>query len=215
MLLAAGCGVRMGSLTTDIPKVLLKVGNKALIDYHLENLASAGVTEVILNLHYMPEKIEHHLLHGDHYGLKINTIFEEKLLGMGGGVYNALSFLGDGPFIVVSGDMWTDYNYVNLPNEVNKAHLVMVTNPVFHPKGDFQLKEGKILPSGQHNLNYAGFGVFRAELFTSIGGGAYSITTTLNPAIAAGQVSGEHYKGEWENVNTPAQLQQLRKQYEI
>ena len=216
MILAAGCGERMGTLTAEMPKVLLKVGNKALIDFHLEKLAAIGITEVVVNTHYMADKIQHYLGDGTQYGLHIATIFEPELLGMGGGVYNALPLLGKEPFIVVSGDMWTDYDYGKLPQQLDGlAHIVLVDNPSYHAQGNFQLTDNYVLPAGQHNLTYAGFGVYRAELFTAIGDGTYTITTALEPAIAVAKVSGEHYFGAWENVNTPQQLQHLRKQYEI
>ncbi len=216
MILAAGCGVRMGALTKQTAKVLLKVGNQALIDFHLQKLANIGIREVVVNLHYMAEQVRQYLGDGSQYGLQITTIFEPELLGMGGGVYNALSLLGKQPFIVVSGDMWTDYDYAKLLRQpTTLAHIVLVDNPPYHPSGDFQLQENKVLATGPRNLTYAGFGIFREELFSAMGAGSYGISTALVPAIKASNVSGEHYTGAWENVNTPQQLKDLRKKHEM
>ena len=218
MILAAGYGERMGSLTTRTPKVLLKIGDQALIDFHLQKLVNIGVSEIVVNTHHMAEQVQQYLGDGSQYGLQITTIFESELLGTGGAVYNALPLLGDQPFIIVSGDMWTDYDYAKLPQQLNTlAHIVLVDNPPYHMQGDFQFKEDKgyVLPIGQDNLTYANFGVYRAELFSAIGAGTYGISAALDPAIAVSKVSGEHYTGAWENVNTPQQLQNVRKQYEI
>ena len=218
MILAAGYGERMGSLTKQTSKVLLKIGDQALIDFHLQKLVNIGVSEVIVNTHHMAEQVQQYLGDGARYGLPITTIFESELLGTGGAVYNALPLLGEQPFIIISGDMWTDYDYAKLPQQFNTfAHIVLVDNPPYHMQGDFQFKkdEGYVLPIGQDNLTYANFGVYRAELFAAIGAGTYGLSTVLGPAIAASKVSGEHYTGAWKNVNTPQQLQNLRKQYEI
>jgi len=216
MILAAGYGSRMGALVADTPKVLLKIGDKALIDYHLEKLAEINISEVVINLHYLPEKIRHHVGDGRRYQLKIQYCFEKELLGMGGGVYNALPLLGTDPFIVISGDMWTDYDYANLPKKIETlAHLVLADNPAFHLQGDFQLQAEKVFHNGKDNLNYAGFGVYCPELFANLSAGTYGITKLLHSAITSGLVSGEHYRGVWRNINTVEQLQQLRKQYEV
>jgi MurNAc alpha-1-phosphate uridylyltransferase len=210
MILGAGLGQRMEALCENTPKVLLPVAGKALIDYHLENLAGAGVTDVVINVHYLAQQIQDHVGNGAAHGLTIHYSPEAELLGMGGGVYNALPLLGDAPFMVVSGDMWTDYNYARLPQQLDGlAHLVMVDNPAFHPEGDFCLEAGRILEKGETNLNYAGFGVFHPRFFAAGGPGSYGVSTLLQQAIPAKQVSGEYYSGQWANLNTAQQLQTL------
>lgn len=211
MILAAGKGERMGNLTENTSKVLLQVNGKALIEYHLENLIRANVTDVVINLCYHADKIQDFLGNGQHYGLTIEYSLEEKLLGLGGGVHNALHLLGDAPFFVISGDMWTDHNYADLPKQLeSKAHLVMTDNPPFHPNGDYPLENGIILMPGKNNLNYAGFGVFHPDLFRNSGAGSYGITKVLNPVIDEGLVTGEHFQGAWMNINTPKELEALR-----
>jgi MurNAc alpha-1-phosphate uridylyltransferase len=211
MILAAGKGERMGTLTENTSKVLLEVNGKTLIEYHLENLARASVTDVVINLCYHADKIRNFLGNGQNYGVNIEYSLEKELLGLGGGVHHALPLLGDKPFFVISGDMWTDYDYANLPkNPESKAHLVMTDNPPFHPRGDYPLENRIILMPGKNNLNYAGFGVFHPDLFRKSGAGSYGITKVLNPVIAAGVITGEHFQGAWMNINTPKELEELR-----
>ena len=206
----------MQALSDHTPKVLQQINGKALIEYHIENLANAGVTEHVINTFYLADTLKAYLGDGSRYGVQIQYSDEQELLGMGGGVYHALALLGDEPFIGISGDMWTTYDFSNLPSLTDQlAHLVLTDNPEFHPKGDFELQDNQVLPSGDNNLNYAGFGVFSPSLFAARGPGRYGIDKVINPAIAAQQVSGEHFQGEWANINTAEQLNTIRKQHEI
>jgi MurNAc alpha-1-phosphate uridylyltransferase len=215
MILAAGRGERMGNLVKDCPKVLLKVNGKSLLVYHLENLQRAGVTDVVINVHYLAEKITHTLGDGSDYGVKIHYSPETELLGMGGGVHNALPLLGEEPFFVISGDMWTDYDFRNLPQKITGlAHLVMVDNPPFHAKGDYSLNDGFIIEPEQQTYNYGGFGVFRPEFFTPGGAGSYGITKLLAPAIQKRVVTGEHFQGNWMNLNTQDELNKLNQRFQ-
>ena len=212
MILAAGKGERMGALTENTSKVLLEVNGKALIEYHLENLAHAGVTDVVINLCYHADKIRGFLGDGKKYHLNIEYSPEKELLGLGGGVHHALHLLGDKPFFVISGDMWTDYNYADLPkNPKSKAHLVLTDNPPFNPHGDYRLENGIIFLSGEHKLNYGGFGVFHPDLFRNTGSGTYGIRKVIDPVIEQDLVTGEHFHGAWLNINTPKELEELRK----
>ena len=215
MILAAGRGSRMGNLSDDCPKVLLPIAGKAIIDYHLENLARAKVTDVVINLWYLPEQIRAHVGDGSRYGLNVQYSPETELLGMGGGVYNALPYLGDEPFIVVSGDMWTQYEYAQLPIlTTQQAHLVLTPNPPFHPQGDYGLIDGIVQPRSDNNVNFAGVGVYHPDLFRAVGAGNYGIVPVLETAIAAGNVSGEYFTGPWANLNTPDDLANVRNYYE-
>ena len=215
MILAAGRGGRMGDLVKDRPKVLLEVNGKNLLTYHLENLRRAGVTDVVINIHYLPEKITEALGDGSKYDLTIHYSPEAELLGMGGGVYNALPLLGEEPFFVISGDMWTDYDFRNLPKKITGiAHLIMVDNPPFHPKGDYSLEEGFIIEPEKQTYNYGGFGVFRPEFFIPGGEGSYGITKLLAPAIKEKAVTGEHFNGNWVNLNTQDELNKLNERFQ-
>jgi MurNAc alpha-1-phosphate uridylyltransferase len=215
MILAAGKGERMGTLTENTSKVLLKVNGKALIEYHLENLAHAGVTDVVINLCYHANKIRQFLGNGEKHNLNIEYSLETELLGLGGGVHNALHLLGNKPFFIISADMWTNYNYADLPKNIeSQAHLVMTDNPPFHPNGDYPLENGIILMPGKNNLNYAGFGVFHPDLFRTSGAGSYGIAKVINPVIEKGLVTGEHFRDAWMNINTPKELEELREKLE-
>lgn len=210
MILAAGLGTRMGDLTAETPKVLLPVAGKALIDYHLENLAASGVDTVVINLHYLPEKIQQHVGDGAAYGIKVLYSPEAELLGAGGGVHHALRLLGDEPFIVVGGDMWTDYHYANLVGKLQgEAHVVLVDNPPFHPEGDYSLEQGRLVPPAETTYNYAGFGIYTADFYRHAGAGSYGIDGLFSAAMAAEAVTAEYYQGGWANLNTPDQLQRL------
>jgi MurNAc alpha-1-phosphate uridylyltransferase len=203
----------MGTLVNEIPKVLLPIHGKALIEYHLENLQRADVTDVVINLHYLPEKIIEKLGDGAQYGLTIHYSPEAELLGLGGGVHNALPLLGDEPFLVISGDMWTDYEFANLPKKIESvAHIVLVDNPTFHPEGDYSLDDYFVTAPAEQTYNYAGFGVFTPELFKKAGPGSYGIKKLLDGSIANKKVSGEYFSGRWANLNTPAELDKIREQ---
>lgn len=210
MILAAGRGTRMGEHVKELPKVLLPVNGKMILEYHLENLQRAGVTDVVINLHYLGDKIKETLGDGKRYGVTVHYSPEKELLGMGGGVHHALPLLGSEPFFVVSGDMWTRYDFRNLPQHIEQlAHLVLVDNPPFHPEGDYSLENGFVTLPAKTTYNYAGFGVFRPEFFQAGGAGSYGITTLLDPAIKERAVTGEYFAGDWVNLNTYAQLTEL------
>lgn len=210
MILAAGRGERMGTLTTHTPKPLLKAGGRSLISYHLENLAHAGIHEVVINLHYLGDQLQATLGDGSAYGLRIQYSPEHELLGIGGGILNALPLLGDEPFIIISADVWTDYPLANLPKTIdNLAHLVMVDNPPYH---HFALSSGQLSAYGLCKLDYAGIGVMHPRLFADCQPGAFEIFPVFKAAMHNGLISGEHFSGRWYNVGTPTILQTLNRQ---
>lgn len=215
MILAAGRGERMRPLTDRTPKPLLKVAGKALIDYHVENLVAAGITELVINHAYLGEQIEQHLGDGAAFGASICYSPEQTALETGGGIYQALSLLQDGsevddPFIVVNGDVWTDYPLARLCDlRPAKAHLVLVDNPEHHQAGDFVLADGKIQQNGDDRLTFAGISVLRPSLFEDFKPGVLPLKQPLLNAIADQAVSGEHYQGRWVDVGTPGRLAEL------
>ncbi len=210
MILAAGRGERMRPLTDDTPKPLLRAGGRYLIDYHLRALANAGFDTVVINHAHLGEQLEQALGDGSHYGLSILYSPEGTALETGGGIFRALPLLGDGPFLVVNGDVWTDYPLENLRTQaVQLAHLVLVDNPPQHPKGDFALQQGQVSETEGERLTFSGIGLYRAELFAGCEDGAFLLAPIIRQAIAAGQVSGEHYQGRWFDIGTPERLAQL------
>jgi MurNAc alpha-1-phosphate uridylyltransferase len=202
MILAAGRGERMRPLTDAVPKPLLRAGDKTLIEYLLEGLAAAGWDEVVIN---------HALGDGRRHGLRIHYSSEgDEGLETGGGIYRALPLLDSDPFLVVNGDIWTDYPFARLPRTLTDlAHLVLVDNPEHHPAGDFVLDHGRVLAAGAPKLTFSGIGVYRHALFEGCRPGKFPLAPLLRAAMAAGRVSGEHYRGAWVDVGTPERLAAL------
>lgn len=216
MILAAGRGERMRPLTDHTPKPLLQVGGKPLIVWHLERLAKAGFKEVVINHAHLGKQIEQALGSGSAWGLSIEYSSEIKALETAGGIANALPLLGDSPFLVVNGDVFTQINFGVLQLvSPNLAHLVMVDNPPQHPDGDFSLDSGKITASGSHKLTFSGVGVYHPALFVDVDRSqAAKLAPLLRSAMAEGLVTGDHYQGVWHDIGTPERLtfldQQLR-----
>lgn len=211
MILAAGRGERMRPLTDQCPKPLLQVGGKALIHHHLESLARAGFRDLVINHAHLGEMIERALGDGARWGLRISYSPEPPgALETGGGIRNALKLLGDAPFLVVNGDVWTDYDFTKANCRPGMlAHLVMVNNPPHNDRGDFALGRGMLFDTGGERLTFSGIGVYRPELFSGTAGGAFPLAPLLRQAMDRGRVSGEYYRGAWTDVGTPERLQQL------
>lgn len=207
MILAAGKGERMRPLTLHTPKPLIPVAGVPLIEYHLRALAQAGVTEVVINHAWLGDKIEAHLGDGARFGLQIVYSQESQPLETGGGIYQALPLLGADPFILVNGDVFTDYDFAVLQKPLQGlAHLVLINNPEHHLEGDFSLEEGRVLAPTTATLTYSGIAVLHPELFAGCQAGAFKLAPLLRQAIAQGQVSGEQFNGCWIDVGTPERL---------
>ncbi len=214
MILAAGRGERMRPLTDDTPKPLLLIGSKPLIVWHLERLAIAGIKEVVINHAYLGEKIVNALGDGSAWGMKIQYSQEENALETAGGIANALPFLGDAPFLVVNGDIFTEINFATLRLQPpNLAHLVMVDNPTQHPDGDFSILSGSLSNEGHTKLTFSGIGVYHPSLFANIKRGQPAkLAPLLREAMAKGLVGGEYYEGVWHDIGTPERLAVLNEQ---
>ena len=214
MILAAGRGERMRPLTDHIPKPLLKVGCKSLIVWHLERLAKAGFKEVVINYAHLGEQIEQALGDGSVWGLNVQYSPETSALETAGGIANALPLLGDAPFLVVNGDVFTEIDFGALQLvSPNLAHLVMVDNPPQHPDGDFVVDSGKVTNQGNHKLTFSGIGIYHPALFVDVERGqAAKLAPLLRSAMIKGLVTGEHYQGIWHDIGTPERLSFLDKQ---
>lgn len=207
MILAAGKGERMRPLTLTTPKPLIPVAGVPLIEYHLRALARAGITEVVINHAWLGEKIEAHLADGERFGVQITYSKESQPLETGGGIYKALPLLGDEPFIVVNGDIFTDYDFSLLQQPLEGlAHLVLINNPDHHLEGDFSLQEGRVLSPEAETFTYSGIAVLHPELFADCQAGAFKLAPMLRQAIAQNRVSGEHFNGVWIDVGTQERL---------
>ena len=213
MLLAAGRGERMKHLTDHVPKPLLSVGSKTLIEHNLERLKAAGINDVVINVSYRGEQIVEKIGDGKRFGMKITYSYELDLpLGTGGGVFQALKYLGKQPFLVLSSDVWTDYPFEKLKDLPKcDGHLILVNNPDFHPKGDYCLLEtGRVSAKDKPKFTYASFAVIHPRLFKGCQEGYYSMIPLLEEAMKHSVVTGELYRGEWFNVGTPEELKKLR-----
>jgi N-acetyl-alpha-D-muramate 1-phosphate uridylyltransferase len=229
MVLAAGRGERMRPLSDRTPKPLLSAGGKPLIGHLLEGLVRAGIREVVINLSWLGAQIRESLGDGAAYGVRIAYSEEGPVaLETGGGVLKALPLLGDEPFLVVSGDIWTDFDFGRLTHVAGSARdaaasrdaetsldagadarIVLVPNPPFHPRGDFALIGDRVVEQASEMLTYANIGLYRRELFAACSPGRFPLVTQLRRAIAAGRLRGELYKGGWMNLGTPEQLATL------
>jgi MurNAc alpha-1-phosphate uridylyltransferase len=183
-----------------------------LIEYHLQNLAAAGVRDVVINTSHLAEQFPAALGDGSRWGLRIEYSYEgPEPLETGGGMLRALPLLGDAPFIAVNGDIWTDFDFSTLPqNPQTLAHLVLVDNPPHHALGDFVLRDGKVHDEPGPRLTFAGIGVYRPQLLAAHAPGKFSTVPILRAAMHKGQVSGEHYAGAWNDIGTPQRLAVFR-----
>lgn len=214
LILAAGRGERMRPLTIDMPKPLLSAGGKPLIDWHIEALARAGITELVVNLSWQGEKLRAYLGDGSRYGVSLQFSAEgPEPLETGGGIHHALRLLGPAPFWVVNGDISCDFAFAprELPGDA-LAHLVLVPNPEHHPGGDFVLRDGRIAGADtaeSARLTFAGISILTPDLFRAAQPGRFPLAPLLRAAAGHGQVRGEFYGGRWTDVGTPERLRQL------
>ncbi len=207
MILAAGRGQRMRPLTDKTPKPLLKVRGKCLIEYHIEALRKAGIHELVINTGWLGQKIETYLQDGSRHNVRIAYSREpETTYETGGGIFHALDLLSD-TFIVVNGDIRTDYNYSDLPDTLaGQAHIVLVDNPAHHPAGDFALSDGYAGSEGEPRLTFSGIGLYRKALFNGRRAGKFPLVSVLREAMRRNEVTAEHHRGDWNDVGTPERL---------
>ncbi|MDH0031962.1 MULTISPECIES: N-acetylmuramate alpha-1-phosphate uridylyltransferase MurU [unclassified Acinetobacter] len=216
MILAAGLGNRMRPLTLHTPKPLLEVGGKPLIVWHIEKLQKVGVTEIVINTAWLGEKLANALGDGSQFGVKILWSHEGEGLETAGGIINALPLLGDEPFILVNGDVWTTMDFASLLDVQlgeQQAHLVLVENPPQHLKGDFILSNGLAYTFEQEQLGealtYSGIAVLHPRMFAGLENGKRPLAPLLKQAMQQQQVSAEKMQAVWVDVGTPERLQQL------
>lgn len=216
MILAAGVGERMRPLTDHTPKPLLRVAGIPLIEHHIRRLAAAGFLDLVINVSHLGEQIEAYCGDGRAWGVSIVYSREETPLETAGGIVQAFSLLADARFVVVNGDIWTDYPFERLaaypmrPDET--AHLVMVDNPPQHPAGDFALDNDgwiRVLTPGATGWTYAGVGIYTTAFFAGAAPGKLPLRPLLDAAIQQGRLGGERYSGQWQDVGTPERLRTL------
>lgn len=214
MLLAAGRGERMRPLTDTCPKPLLPVAGRPLVVWHLQRLAAAGFTEVVINVSWLGEQIVAALGDGSAHGVRIRWSREPwPALETGGGIFNALPLLGPGPFLLVNGDVFADVDFRQVRLAAGDlAQLVLVPNPSHHPAGDFWLDAaGRITsePARAERLTYSGIAALHPRLFEGATAGRFPLLPLLTRAREAGRLGGQRHDGRWLDVGTPARLAQL------
>lgn len=210
IVLAAGRGERMRPLTDARPKPLLEVGGKPLIVHHLEALARAGVQEAVVNLSWLGHMIPAAL--GERCaGVRLTYSEEGPVpLETGGGIFRALEWLGPGPFLVVNGDVWTDFDFSQLSFDAGAlARIVLVANPPQHPRGDFGFDGRDVEESERNRHTYSGIGLYRPELFEGCTAGRFPLLPLLRRAIAGRRLRGLIHTGRWHDVGTPERLAAL------
>lgn len=206
MILAAGRGKRMGQLTENTPKPLLKVRGKTLIEWQIERLRERGFSELVINLGYLGEQIRRHLGGGSRLGVRIEYSIEPQAgLETGGGVFQALPLLGNEPFLLTNADVFCDYPYQLLADKRPESiHLVLVDNPAFKAQGDFSMN-GDYLQTGEA-LTFAGISVINPRIFAGCEAGFYPLAPLFNHAISTGTATAECFGGVWHDVGTPQRL---------
>lgn len=218
MLLAAGRGERMRPLTDSTPKPLLTVQGKALIEWHIERLAAANIRHIVINHAWLGDQIEAYLGDGSRWDVHIQYSAESPALETAAGIKKALPLLGSQPFLVISADIWTDWNpqlahYLaqQLLQTEATAHLVLVPNPEHNRQGDFAFHNGYVQPkASSSNYTYSGIGVFHPDFFAQVS--AQTPTPLREPllqALAQHHVLGSIYQGTWMDIGTPERLQQI------
>ena len=215
MILAAGLGTRMRPLTLHTPKPLLDVGGKPLIVWHIEALARAGVTEIVINTAWLGERLVEALGDGSQFGVEVFWSHEDEPLETAGGIQKALPLLGSEPFLLVNGDVWTRFDFSTLtPKSLGDdlGHLVLVKNPQQHPNGDFSLENGRIKQTGFEKLTFAGISLLSPKLFESLPAGKAPLAPILRQAMDAGHISGECLQAHWVDVGTIERLNELDQQ---
>lgn len=213
MILAAGLGSRLWPITQSIPKPLLEVKGQCLIDRHLIQLKQAGINEVIINVSHLADNIINHLGSGERFGIKIRYSKETEPLETGGGIKNALTLLGQEPFILLSSDIYTDFDFKNLPLKLNDrlAHLVMIKNPWHHPIGDFCLQNNVICFANDDKVTYANIALIDPKLFNDTDGKQkFPLIDVLTPAINNKRVSGQLFAGLWHNIGSHQELELIQ-----
>lgn len=217
MILAAGRGERMRPLTDHCPKPLLEVGGRPLIVWHLERLARAGITRVVINHAHLGAVLESALGDGARWGVRIDWSPEREALETAGGIANALPLLGPDPFLVINGDVWCDFDPGHALPEAGRllredcdAWCLLAPNPAHHPDGDFGLEGGRLSETAMPRATFSGIAVYRPDFFAGIPPGTRCpLGPMLRSAARVGRALGAHHEGCWVDVGTPQRLAQL------
>ena len=213
MIMAAGRGERLRPLTDTVPKPMLEVGGRPLIEHQLGWLVSAGIRDVVVNLHYLGDAIENHVGDGAAFGARVRYSRESRLLETGGGIVNALPLLGDAPFLVVNGDNWIELDFAAAdfslaPRQL--ARLVVTPTPSFRSQGDFDL-DGDTITRRGNGYVYCSVGVHDPALFAGLRVHPFSLRDLWFEQLSRGTIGAIRYHGFWSDIGTPEQLDAVRR----
>jgi N-acetyl-alpha-D-muramate 1-phosphate uridylyltransferase len=218
MILAAGRGERMRPLTDTLPKPLIPVAGKPLIQWHIEKLAAAGITDIVINHAWLGALLEQTLKNGHQWGVDIRYSAETVALETAGGIAKALPLLGTTPFLVINGDIWCDWDLAQafdiaatMHQSTQQAWLLLVPNPEHHLNGDFGLtKNGLVTDAATPKYTFSGIGIYKPSLFAHTPAGQPAkLAPLLRQALALEGVTGQLYTGSWVDVGTPERLNTL------
>jgi MurNAc alpha-1-phosphate uridylyltransferase len=213
MILAAGRGERLRPLTNELPKSLVEVHGRSLLERHLEKVRYAGIKTVVINLGWLGDQIVERVGSGSRYGLEV--IYSQEgndVLETGGGIHKALPLLGSEPFLVINADIYTDMPVPDLKlGDDHLGHLVMVPTPDYRERGDFDIVDGLIRSGDEASLTFSGVALYRPEFFDDCEAGRFPLAPLLREAADGGRLSGSLYEGLWADIGTPERLAALNK----
>ena len=212
MILAAGRGTRMGTLTDERPKPLLEIGRESLLERHVRRLALAGFTDIVINVSYRAAQIQEAIGGGARWNVRVHySVEDEPPLETAGGIIRALPLLAPEPFVAVNADVLTDFDYARLRRGAGQGVLVLVPNPPHHPQGDYGLDAQLRIVHERPRLTFAGISLLDCALFADLAPGRRALKPILDAAVERRLLLGERYEGLWLDVGTPQRLALARR----
>jgi MurNAc alpha-1-phosphate uridylyltransferase len=207
MILAAGRGERLRPLTDHTPKPMVNVHGQPLLAHQIHWLNAAGISELVINLHHLGDQIEACFGDGSAHGTSIRYSRETELLETGGGIVNALPLLGDEPFLILNGDIFTDFPFETLAPLPGWAdiHLVVTPRPEFRDQGDFEVTDGRVTARG-NSFVYCGIAIVNPSIFAGDRAEPFSLRERFFEAIDRGRLSAQIWDGYWIDIGTRQQL---------
>jgi MurNAc alpha-1-phosphate uridylyltransferase len=213
IILAAGKGERFGSITKTLPKPLIQLGKMTLIEHNILLLKKYGFLDLVINVSYLSSMIIDFIGNGEKYGITITYSFENKgPLETGGGIHNALSFLGDSPFLVINSDIYTDCKLSVIKiNQNDHGVLVMVKNPIHNLNGDFSCSNGRVISGNENKMTYAGISILNPIIFENFKLGKYKLSDVLTKEINRNKISAFIHDGIWCDIGDIEKLENAKK----
>ena len=217
MILAAGRGERMGDITKNNPKPLIRVRGKPLIEWHLEKLSATGFKNIVINVCYLPDIIKEFVGDGSRWQLNVNYSEENPVLETAGGIKNALPLLGDEPFVVINADIFSNFDYAKLRlinlNNSSDGYLILVGNPEHNQAGDFGLlKNNRLVLNSEILYTFSGIAIYHPRFFIEMESGVkMKLFPLLKESISNSLIKGELFKGIWSDIGTPERLENINK----